>query len=105
MRRCNRQGDAANQHLADPLPSVDNVLALKDQRAGSAQPIEHESYGGKAKMKIITTWHCREILQGKEHKDAPREWLILAGPGEDVIFEVKTSRRPADEPDQPATRH
>jgi hypothetical protein len=57
------------------------------------------------KMKLITTWHCTEILQGEESETAPREWLILAGPGEDLIFEVKTARRPTNKPNQPATRH
>ena len=48
------------------------------------------------KMKLITTWHCTEILQGEESEIAPREWLILVGPGEDLIFEVKTAHdRPA----------
>ena len=56
-------------------------------------------------MKIITMWRCREILQGKERENTPREWLILAGPGEDVIFELKTSSDPIAKPDQPATRH
>jgi hypothetical protein len=56
-------------------------------------------------MKIITTWHCMEILQGKQANSTPREWLILAGPGEDLIFEVKTVPRPANTPEQPATRH
>ena len=55
-------------------------------------------------MKIITTWHCTEILRGKERERTPREWLILAGPGEDLIFEVKTDQRPTNTPDQPATR-
>ena len=56
-------------------------------------------------MKIITKWHCTEVLQGKERGGIPREWLILAGPGEDVIFEVKTTGRPANKPDQTATQH
>jgi hypothetical protein len=56
-------------------------------------------------MKIITMWRCTEILQGKECENTPREWLILAGPGEDVIFELKTGPRPIEKPDQPATRH
>ena len=45
-------------------------------------------------MKLITTWHCTEILQGEERETTPREWLILAGPGEDLIFELKTASRP-----------
>jgi len=56
-------------------------------------------------MKLITTWLCTEILQGEECETTPREWLILAGPGEDLIFEVKTVSRPATKPNQPATRH
>jgi hypothetical protein len=56
------------------------------------------------KMKLITTWHCTEILQGEDSETTPREWLILAGPGEDLIFEVKTARRPTNKPNQ-ATRH
>ena len=56
-------------------------------------------------MKLITTWHCTEILQGEERETTPREWLILAGPGEDVIFELKTGPRPIKESDRPATRH
>jgi hypothetical protein len=55
-------------------------------------------------MKIISTWHCTEILQGKEARRTPREWLILAGPGEDLIFEVKTAPRPINTPEQPARR-
>jgi hypothetical protein len=49
-------------------------------------------------MKLITTWHCIEILQGEERDTTPREWLILAGPGEDLIFEVKTASRPTNRP-------
>ena len=56
-------------------------------------------------MKLITTWHCTEILQGEERETIPREWLILAGPGEDLIFEVKTASRPINRSNQPATRH
>jgi hypothetical protein len=56
-------------------------------------------------MKIITTWHCTEILQGEGCEATPREWLILVGPGEDLIFEVKTARQPTNKPNQPATRH
>ena len=56
-------------------------------------------------MKLITTWHCTEILQGEECETTPREWLILAGPGEDLIFEVKTASRPINRSNQPATRH
>lgn len=48
---------------------------------------------GDGKMKIITTWHCTEILQGERCEATPREWLILVGPGEDLIFEVKTARQ------------
>jgi hypothetical protein len=55
-------------------------------------------------MKIITTWHCTEILQSEGHEATPREWLILVGPGEDLIFEVKT-QQPTNQPNQPATRH
>jgi hypothetical protein len=57
------------------------------------------------KMKLITTWHCTEILQGEESETVPREWLILAGPSEDLIFDVKTARRPTNKPNQPVTRH
>jgi hypothetical protein len=89
--------------LVNPLPSVDNVLASKEPKPGSTQPINPR--GGKRAMKIITMWRCREILQGKERENTPREWLILAGPGEDVIFELKASPRPIAKPDQPATRH
>jgi hypothetical protein len=56
-------------------------------------------------MKIITRWHCTEVLEGEEGKRAPREWLILAGPGEDVIFEVTSSPLPANELTTAATRH
>jgi hypothetical protein len=69
----------------------------------SAQLINTKATVGK--MKIITTWHCTEILQGEASETTPREWLILAGPGEDVIFEVKTAPRPTNKPNQPATRH
>jgi hypothetical protein len=56
-------------------------------------------------MKIIATWHCTEILEGEERERPPREWLILAGPGEDVIFEVKSTRRRTNEPERPTARH
>jgi len=56
-------------------------------------------------MKIITTWHCTEILQGEECEATPRECLILVGPGEDLIFEVKSAGQPSDKPIQQATRH
>ena len=54
-------------------------------------------------MKIITTWHCTEILQGEGCEATPREWLILVGPGEDLIFEVKTARRPTNKETKSAT--
>src|SRR6516225_7736918 len=57
------------------------------------------------KMKLITTWHCTEVLQGEESETTPREWLILVGPGEDLIFEVKTAPRPTSKPNESATRH
>ena len=57
------------------------------------------------KMKLITTWHCTEVLQGEESETTPREWLILVGPGEDLIFEVKTAPRPTSKPNKSATRH
>jgi hypothetical protein len=57
------------------------------------------------KMKIITTWHCTEILQGERREATPREWLILVGPGEDLIFELKTARQPTNKPNQQATQH
>jgi hypothetical protein len=44
-------------------------------------------------------------LRGKERERTPREFLILAGPGEDVIVEVKTVRQPTKKPESPATRH
>jgi hypothetical protein len=56
-------------------------------------------------MKIITTWHCTEILDRDGCQGTPREWLILVGPGEDLIFEVKTTRQPTNKAIQPATRH
>jgi hypothetical protein len=56
-------------------------------------------------MKLITTWHCTEILQGEECETTPREWLILAGPGEDLILEVKPASRPTNKTTQPATLH
>jgi hypothetical protein len=56
-------------------------------------------------MKLITTWHSTEILPGEESEATPREWLILVGPGEDLIFEVKTARQPTNKPNQPARRH
>jgi hypothetical protein len=58
-----------------------------------------------AKMKIITTWHCREILQTDGREATPREWLILVGPGEDLIFELKSARQPTNKPNQQATQH
>lgn len=56
-------------------------------------------------MKIISTWHCTEILQGEERGRPPREWLILAGPGEDVIFEVKSTPQPTNEPEKSTGQH
>jgi hypothetical protein len=60
---------------------------------------------GIRKMKIITTWHCTEIREGEERERPPREWLILAGPGEDVIFEVTSIARRANEPERSTGRH
>jgi hypothetical protein len=60
---------------------------------------------GIRKMKIIATWHCTEILEGEERERTPREWLILAGPGEDVIFEVKSTPRRTNEPVASTARH
>jgi hypothetical protein len=56
-------------------------------------------------MKIITTWHCTEILESGQRERPPREWLILAGPGEDVIFEVKGALRRTNEPERSTARH
>ena len=56
-------------------------------------------------MKLITTWHCTEVLQGEESETTPREWLILVGPGEDLIFEVNPPPRPTNQPSRPATWH
>jgi hypothetical protein len=71
----------------------------------AAKLINRKATLGNGKMKIITTWHCTEILQGERCEAAPREWLILVGPGEDLIFEVKTARQATNKPNQPATRH
>jgi len=71
----------------------------------AAKLINTKATLGSGKMKIITTWHCTEILQGEGCEATPREWLILAGPGEDLIFEVKTARLPTNKPSQPTTRH
>jgi len=71
----------------------------------AAKLINTKATLGNGKMKIITTWHCTEILQGEGCEATPREWLILVGPGEDLIFEVKTARQPTNKPNQPATRH
>jgi hypothetical protein len=71
----------------------------------AAKLIKYESYLENGKMKIITTWHCTEVLQGEERGATPREWLILVGPGEDLIFEVKTDWEPTNKPDQPPARH
>jgi hypothetical protein len=87
----------------DALPSLDNELALTEPKPASAQPINATT--GNGEMKIITKWLCTEILRGKEGERSPREWLILAGPGEDVIVEVKTVRRPTKEPELLATQH
>ena len=73
--------------------------------AGSGETNQHESYPGERQMKIITTWHCTEILEGDGREATPREWLILVGPGEDLIFEVKTTRQPTNQPVQSVTRH
>ncbi len=56
-------------------------------------------------MKIITTWHCTEILQGERREATPQEWLILVGPGEDLIFELKTARQSRNNPNQQAPQH
>jgi hypothetical protein len=81
------------------------VIALTELKLRLGAPINTNATAGNGKMKIISTWHCTEILQGKEAHSAPREWLILAGPGEDLIFEVKTAPRPINIPEQPARRH
>jgi hypothetical protein len=82
-----------------------NVLALTEPKPGLTQSINTKATTGNGEMKIITKWHCTEILRGKERERTPREFLILAGPGEDVIVEVKTVRRPTKKPELPATRH
>jgi len=98
-----------------PTATVVRIPCRRHNGAGSSQIItiswaaakliQHESYLGNGKMKIITTWHCTEILQGEGCEATPREWLILVGPGEDLIFEVKTARLPTNKPSQPTTRH
>jgi len=85
------RGDSTHQH---------NGVGRSNHRLNNAKATVRNE-----KMKLITTWHCTEILQGEESETTPREWLILAGPGEDLIFEVKTARRPTNKPNQPATRH
>jgi hypothetical protein len=83
----------------------DNVLAFTEPKPGLAQSINTKATTGNGEMKIITKWHCTEILQGKERERTPRGWLILVGPGEDVIVEVETVRRPTKDPELLATRH
>lgn len=81
------------------------MIALTELKLRLGAPINTKATVGNGKMKIISTWHCTEILQGKEAHSTPREWLILAGPGEELIFEVKTAPRPINTPEQPARRH
>jgi hypothetical protein len=81
------------------------VIALTELKPRLGAPINTKAAVGNGKMKIISTWHCAEILQGKGAHSTPREWLILAGPGEDLIFEVKTAPRPINTPERPARRH
>jgi hypothetical protein len=99
-----------------PIPMATVVLIPSGRHNGGSSQIVTISWAaaklintkatlGDGKMKIITTWHCKEILQGEGCEATPREWLILVGPGEDLIFEVKTARQPTNEPNQPATRH
>lgn len=83
---------------------------IQYQRQNGVRMPNHQLNNAKAtvrneKMKLITTWHCTEILQGEESETTPREWLILAGPGEDLIFEVKTAPPPPNKPDESVTRH
>ena len=56
-------------------------------------------------MKIITTWYCTEILPGEECEKTPRQWLLLAGPGKDMIFEVKSAARLTNETTNSVTLH
>jgi len=101
--------------VPDPMATVVRIPCGRHNGAGSshiitiswaaAKLINTKATLGNGKMKIITTWHCTEILQGEGSEATPREWLILVGPGEDLIFEVKTARQPTNKPNQPATRH
>jgi len=73
------------------------------QRSGQVKSStkQRESYGEERKDEA----HHDVALQGEESETTPREWLILAGPGEDLILEVKTAPRPTNKPDESATRH
>jgi hypothetical protein len=88
-----------NTARGDPFQRHNGVGRSNHQLNNAKATVRNEN------MKLITTWHCTEILQGEESESTPREWLILVGPGEDLILEVKTARRPTNEPNQPATRH
>jgi hypothetical protein len=87
------------------IRTTELAVANHHDLVGSGETNQRDSYPGERKMKIITTWHCMEILQGEGREATPREWLILVGPGEDLIFEVKTARQPTNKPNQQATRH
>ena len=81
------------------------MAVVKSSRSRRQWQINTKATLENVKMKIITTWHCTEILQGERCEATPREWLILVGPGEDLIFEMKTARQPTNKPNRQATQH
>jgi hypothetical protein len=71
------------------------------QRSGVKSSTKHcESYGEEQEDEAHHDVALHRNFKGEESETAPREWLILAGPGEDLIFEVKTAPRPTNRPDE-----
>ena len=99
------RADSSRQHNGVGSSQTELAVVKSFSIRPSREAAKHESYPGERQMKIITTWHCTEILEGDGREATPREWLILVGPGEDLIFEVKTTRRSTNQPVQSVTRH
>ena len=84
------------------IPWGNSISAAQRSRQVKSSTKQCESYGEEREDEAH---HDVALQQGEESETTPREWLILAGSGEDLIFEVKTARRPTNKPNQSATRH
>ena|SRR5438067_11958399 len=77
------------------------------QRSGQVKSStkQRESYGEERKDEAHHDVALHRNPTGRGVRNHSAGVAILAGPGEDLILEVKTAPRPTNKPDESATRH